>query len=140
FDFYSKDLQNGNPYSSDNDEPAITHARKYLAQFSGKERVYQALLSEAAKGAKPINFNRDFPGSAEIVLNTREVRGPFTKVGWVPMKKLIADAEKNFGGERWVLGDYAGNIQDFTALKKDLLDLYEADYVKNWRDFVKASR
>ncbi|HLJ47519.1 MAG TPA: ImcF-related family protein [Bryobacteraceae bacterium] len=140
FDFYSKDLQYGNPYSTDFDDPTVTHSRKYLAQFSGKERVYQALLSEAAKASRPINFNRDFPGSAEIIIDPREVQGPFTKTGWDAMKKLIGDAEKNFGGERWVLGDYAGNIQDFTALKKDLLDLYTADYIKNWREFVKAAR
>ena len=63
FDFYSDELKLANPYSSDNDAAAIGNARHYLNQFGGLQRVYQAMLADAAKTGQPINFNKRFPGS-----------------------------------------------------------------------------
>ena len=59
------ELKIENPYTSENDGVAVERARRYLAQFAGFERVYQAMLADAAKTSPPINFNRQFPGSAE---------------------------------------------------------------------------
>ena len=50
FVFYAKDLKNGNPFSSTGDNDAVARGRSYLAQFSGIERVYQFMLSQAGKG------------------------------------------------------------------------------------------
>ena len=61
FDFYSDELKIANPLSSDNDAAAIGKARFYLNLFAGLERVYQAMLSDAAKTGPPINFNKHFP-------------------------------------------------------------------------------
>ena len=73
FVYYAKDLKNGNPFSSTADADAVARGRSYLAQFSGIERVYQFMLSQAGKGT--VNFNRDVKDSAQAVLNGRDIPG-----------------------------------------------------------------
>jgi len=82
FDFYSSELAEENPFSSGNDAAAVTRARHYLAKFAGFERVYQAMLADAAKNNPSFTFNKRFPGSAETVVDTVEIAGPFTKPAW----------------------------------------------------------
>src|SRR5262249_44732660 len=60
FDFYSHDLQNGNPYSSTSDAAAVDRSRQYLARFSGVQRVYQYLLALADKDHPRTTFNQAF--------------------------------------------------------------------------------
>ena len=140
FDFYSRDLQNGNPYSDQAEADTVEHARDYLSRFNGKDRVYQALLSEAARKGATINFNHDYPGSDRVMRNSYTVPAAYTKNAWPYMTQLIADAEKRFGGEKWVLGDGRGpTITDWAQTKKDLADKYLADYIATWRAFVTNS-
>jgi type VI secretion system protein ImpL len=140
FDFYSHDLQNGNPYSDQAEADTLEHARDYLSRFNGKDRVYQALLSEAARKGATINFNHDYPGSDRVMRNSYTVPAAYTKNAWPYMMQLIADAEKRFGGEKWVLGDRRGpTITDWAQTKKDLADTYLTEYIKNWRAFVANS-
>ncbi len=110
FDFYADELKEENPYSKENDSAAIEKARHYLAQFAGAERVYAFMLAEAGKNNPPINFNRQFPGSAQVVVESHEVPGAFSKGGWAFMKDAIAHADRYFSGEQWVLGDQAPPI------------------------------
>ena len=89
FDFYAGELQENNPYSKDSDMGAVGKARHYLAQFGGMERVYTAMLAEAGKNP-PINFNKQFPGSAAVVVESHEVPGAFSKAGYAVMKDALA--------------------------------------------------
>jgi type VI secretion system protein ImpL len=139
WDFYSEDLKIANPYSSENDAAAIDRARRYLAQFSGIERVYQFMLAEANRNNPSVNFNQKFPGSAEVVVNNRDVPGAFTKQGYAWMQNAIKKADQYFGGERWVLGDYAPPIVDRLKVEKDLSDRYLADFIAQWRGYFKNS-
>jgi type VI secretion system protein ImpL len=139
WDFYSEDLKIANPYSSENDAAAVDRARRYLASFSGIERVYQFMLAEANRNNPPVNFNQKFPGSAEVVINNRDVPGAFTKQGFAWMQSAIKKADQYFGGERWVLGDYAPPIVDRVKVEKDLTDRYEADFIAQWRGYFKNS-
>ncbi len=138
FDFYSRDLANANPYSATGDSAAIDRTRVYLSRFSGVERVYQFLLSEAAKHGAPANFNQKFPGSSDVVISTHPVSYAFTKEGANFMRQEIRKA--NFGGEQWVLGNYAGQSVDKAAMEKGILDLYTKDYINQWRTVLKTSR
>ena len=52
FVYYAKDLKNGNPFSPSADADAVARGRSYLAQFSGIERVYQFMLSQARQGRR----------------------------------------------------------------------------------------
>ena len=140
FDFYARDLHNGNPYSEQAQADTVEHARDYLSQFSGIDRIYQALLAEAARKGNTIIFNRDYPGSERVMRNTYPVPAAFTKNAWPYMNQLIGEAEKRFGGEKWVLGEGRGlTITDWAATKKALADKYRADYIDNWRKFIAAS-
>ena len=141
FDFYAKDLPNGNPYPDPAQADTVAHARSYLSRFNATDRVYQALLSEAARKGATIVFNRDYPGSDKIIRNNTPTPAAFTKGAWPYMQQLIADAEKRFGGERWVLGDSQGQaVTDWAATKKLLAEKYLNDYINAWRRFVKNSK
>ncbi len=141
FVFYAGDLANGNPYGTPAEADAVKNARAYLAQFSGTERAYQALLTMAAAKAHTIVFNDDFKGSDQVIVNRKPVNAAFTKDGWSNMRKLINNSGDIFGGERWVLGTTAGQgVTDLAKLKQELQTRYVTDYINTWRGFVNASR
>jgi type VI secretion system protein ImpL len=137
FDFYTDELKIKNPCSSDNDAEAIGNARNYLRQFGGLQRVYQAMLADAAKAGKPLNFNKRFPGSAEEVIDTYEVGAAFTKPGWDFMRGALKDPGKYFEGEAWVLGPQSSTDIDRTKLAQQIASLYSSDFVKEWRNYMK---
>ncbi len=139
FEFYSDELKAGNPFSSENDAAAIEKARRYLAQFAAVERVYQAMLADAAKSGSAINFNRQFPGSAEVVLDGQEVAAPFTKPGWAFMRAALKNPDKYFSGEAWVLGDQTGGSVERSSLAQQLTDRYYSDFLKAWRAYLQAA-
>ncbi len=139
FDFYSDVLKDENPYSEANDAYTIEKTRRYLSQFAGTERVYAFMLSEAGKHNPPINFNRQFAGSAQTVLETYEVPGAFSKGGWAFMKDAIQHADRYFSGEQWVLGDQASANIDRAKLEQDLRARYNADFILKWRTYIKSA-
>jgi len=139
FDFYSDVLKDENPYSEANDAYTIEKARRYLSQFAGTERVYAFMLSDAGKRNPPINFNRQFAGSAQTVLETYEVPGAFSKGGWAFMKDAIQHPDRYFSGEQWVLGDQASANIDRAKLAQDLRTRYNADFMLKWRTYVKSA-
>jgi type VI secretion system protein ImpL len=140
FDFFAEDLARGNPFSEKNDFVAIDHARLHLSRFSGIEQIYQFMLSDASRRAKRINFNEQFPGSADVVVNNVEIPGAFTKAGWTIMQENLARADKFFGGERWVLGDYASAKPDAAKVEEELRNRYVLDYTAKWREFMNNTR
>src|SRR5512143_3675886 len=98
------------------------------------------MLSDASRRSRKINFNEQFPGSAEVVINNVDVPGAFTKAGWAAMQENLARADKFFGGERWVLGDYAAAQPESAKLQEELRNRYVADYLEKWRSFMRNSR
>jgi type VI secretion system protein ImpL len=136
FDFYSELLADRNPFSTDKEEPTVASAREYLKKFNAEERIYQALVEEASRRIPSINYNRLFPNNA--VYDSHEVRGAFTKDGWKFMQDAFGKPDKLFGGEDWVLGPqtYAG--LDRSQLEQHLRGFYNRDFVKEWREFLKA--
>jgi type VI secretion system protein ImpL len=139
FDFYSNELKDANPYTSANDSSVIERGRRYLSQFAGVERVYQNMLAEASRSNPTIQFNRRFPGSADTVIDTREVSGAFSKGGWGFMKDALRHADKYFSGEQWVLGDQAAARPDISKLEQQLKERYTADFIGQWRAYLKAA-
>jgi type VI secretion system protein ImpL len=139
FDFYSVDLKTANPYSSEPDAAAVDRARRFLAQFTGIERVYRFMLAEASRTNPAVNFNQKFPGSAEVLINNRDVAGAFSRGGWGFMQNAIKHADRYFSGERWVLGDYSAANIDRSRLEQDLRDRYFADFIAQWRAFLRNS-
>ncbi|PYY13139.1 MAG: hypothetical protein DMG61_14385 [Acidobacteria bacterium] len=119
FAFYSAELVAANPYSSENDSAAVERGRAYLKQFSGIEAIYQAMLDDAGRGRSAVNFNRQFPGSAQAVVDTYEVPAAFTKSGFQAMQKSIQSPEK-FSGEEWVLGPQTSLGMPLDSLRAQL--------------------
>lgn len=139
FEFYSDELKISNPFSGDNDGQAIAKARRYLNQFEGLERVYAAMLADAGKNTATVNFNRQFPGSAETVLDNVDVPGAFTRSGWDVMRASLKSPEKYFSGEQWVLGNSGPAELDRDKLGPELAGRYYSDYVAKWRAYLKAA-
>ena len=140
FDFYSDELKVENPYTPANDAAAVAQGRRYLNQFAGVERVYAAMLADAAKNSTPVNFNRQFPGSSETVIDGYEVGGPFTKKGWDFMRNSFKNPDKYFAGEEWVLGPQGAANVDRASLAKQLADRYYSDFIKQWRNYLKSAQ
>ena len=122
----------------------MARGRSYLAQFSGIERVYQFMLSQAGKGT--VNFNRDVANSAQAVVNNRDIPAAFTKAGYQFMANNLPKADQFFAGERWVLCDAAGNISasscqsggiDKVKLTADLSTRYVNDFIAQWRNYFR---
>ena len=139
FDFYSLDLKTANPYSSEPDASAVDRGRRFLAQFTGVERIYRFMLAEASRTNPAINFNQKFPGSAEVLINNRDVAGAYGRPGWTFMQNAIKNADRYFSGERWVLGDYSASNIDRARLEQDLRDRYTTDFIAQWRAYLKNS-
>lgn len=140
FEFYAEDLARANPFSEKNDSAAVDRARRHLSMFSGMDQIYQFMLSDASRRAQKVNFNEQFPGSAEVVVNTLDIPGAFTKAGWSAMQENLGKADRFFGGERWVLGDYAAEKPDAATLEQELRRRYMVDYAAKWREFLGSSR
>jgi type VI secretion system protein ImpL len=139
FDFYSEELKSANPFKNENDGATIERSRRYLSQFAGTERVYQFMLAEASRKASGLSFNKQFPGSAEVLVDTKEVSGAYTKAGWTFMQDAIKNADRFFSGEQWVLGQQSGLGIDRSKLEQELKDRYNADFIAQWQQFVRAA-
>ena len=138
FDFYSRDLHNGNPYSSQGETASIERTRLYLSKFSGIERVYQALLADVNKGHTSESFNDHFKGSVAVVTSAHPVSFAFTKPGSDLMLKSVR--EQKFGGEQWVLGNYQTQTVDKLDMEKGVLGLFAKDFIKQWRTVIQTSK
>ncbi len=139
FDFYSEYLIGQNPFSSEPEMAAVQHARDYLSKFAGAERVYQTMLAAANDKNKPVNFNRDFPGSSAIIAASHEVPGAFTKGGWAFMRDAVQHPERYFSGEEWVLGPQSASQLNSASLSATLKTKYFNDYTTQWRTFLRSS-
>ncbi len=139
FDFYAAELARNDPYSIAPEMSAVTHARSYLARFGGFERIYQQMLTAAGKAAHPIEFNRDYPGSAQTVIDAHIVPAAFTSDGFKFMQDAIQHPDRYFSGEAWVLGNQAPPSLDSTTLTQQLTARYQQDYDSQWRSFLRAA-
>jgi type VI secretion system protein ImpL len=139
FAFYSEELKQANPFSSDNDSASIEKTRRYLAQFAGFERVYRAMLTDAARSGPPILFNRKFPGSEAAVIDSYEVSPAFTKTGWDFMTGAMKNPDKYFSGEQWVLGQQVSANIDRGKLVQELKQRYHDDFIREWRMFIRSA-
>jgi type VI secretion system protein ImpL len=139
FDFYANELKRGNPYSIAPAMPAVTRARAYLGSFGGYDRIYQNMLAAANKANPSIDFNRIYPGSSAVVIESHIVPGAFSRNGFTFMQDAIQHPDRYFSGEAWVLGDQAPPSLDRTNLTQQLAGRYIADYLNEWRSFLRQA-
>jgi type VI secretion system protein ImpL len=139
FEFYSSELKGENPYTDAADGAAVEQGRKYLKNFADTERVYRNILSEASAKAPTVNFNRQFPGSADVLINNRDVPGAFSKAGYAYVQDAIKNLDRYLKGEEWVLGADVAAVSDVAKLRTDLSARYKSDFLANWRGFLRNS-
>ncbi|QNI33789.1 hypothetical protein H7849_07680 [Alloacidobacterium dinghuense] len=139
FDFYANELKRGNPYSIAPAMPVVTHARTYLGSFGGYDRIYQNMLAAANKANPSIDFNRIYPGSSVVVVESHVVPGAFSRNGFAFMQDAILHPDRYFSGEAWVLGDQAPPSLDRANLTQELAGRYLADYLSEWRTYLKQA-
>ena len=139
FDYYSKELASDGLFSKENDQAVIEQARKYLAQFSGIERIYQPLLEKASQNNPPVSFSEKFPDSNGVVTSNHQVNGAFTLGGFKVMDEAIRNPSQAIGGEDWVLGKTTSADLDPATIQQKLRERYYQDFVKEWRTVLEKS-
>ena len=139
FEFYAAELPRQNPYSISPDSGAVSTARHYLIGFGGFERIYQQMLTAANKATPSIDFNRLYPGSSAAVVDSQIIPGAFTSQGYAFMQNAIANPDRYFSGEVWVLGNQAPPSLDRATLTQQLTTTYTTDFQNQWRDFLQAA-
>jgi len=139
-DFYANELVRQNPYDINPDTAVVGHARTYLANFGAVPRIYQDMLTSAEKTSPGIDFNRQYPNSAALVVEPHFVRGEFTRSGFASMQDAIQHPARYFQGETWVLGDQAAHSLDTASVSKQLAAMYSGDFIKEWHTFLTEAR
>jgi type VI secretion system protein ImpL len=139
FDYYAAELPDGNPYAAEPNTALVQRTRIYLQSFSGVDAFYQALLSEAGRAGKPVEFNRMYPGTEAVVRNAYTVPGAFTAEGWEQVQSMLADVDRLFAREDWVVGERSVSPAERAQLAQQLRQRYTADYVAHWSDFLRAA-
>src|SRR4029077_8753 len=132
-------LASANPLPSEADAATVAHARQYLGQFNGIERVYQSMLAEAARNNASIEFNRQYPGSAQVVTETHAVPAAFTRSGFAAMQDAIANPDRFYGAEEWVLGQASAVNMSKEKLQAQLRTRYATEYLNQWRSFLRSA-
>src|SRR5205807_1018990 len=99
FDYYAAQMGQSNPVPSETDAATVEHARQYLGQFNGIERIYQSMLGDAARKNPDVDFNRQYQGSAQVVSDAHIIPGAFTRGGYVVMQEALKNPDKYYGAE-----------------------------------------
>ncbi len=140
FEFYAAELARENPWPVAADAGIVRRSRTFLQRFSGAEQIYQSMLAQANKVAPPLRFAEVVPTATGVVAAPNDVPGAFTAAGWAQMENAFRNADPYFEGEQWVVGDAtAAQTQDRDAVLSELRSRYRAEYVQQWRAFVRAT-
>jgi type VI secretion system protein ImpL len=138
FDFYAEELKESNPFSKENDALTVDRTRVFLKQFSGEERLYNAILAEANRANPTISYNKLYPDGAKAVRVDKEVQGSFSKEGFAWMQDAFKNLPKYFGGEAWVLGEEVKMSVNLAELEQRLRSRYNKDYSDQWKEYLKS--
>lgn len=138
FAFYSSELTLDNPFSKTHDTPLVDQVRGYLNGFSGLQRLYTSMLTDARQKAKNYRFTVAHPDGSEVMRAGSDVDAAFTADGWKAMDQSIQNP-KHIQGETWVLGSAASTNLSPADLSAQLRAMYEKDFIAQWRAFLNTS-
>ncbi len=141
FDFYGDHLAAVNPYPrfAAPESDAVDSARAYLNKLPPEERIYHAMLDAAKGNQKTIDFNIDYPGSRETILNGFPVNPAFSKLGYGNFAKQLQNPDKYLYGDKWVLGNQALANYDKAAVLQAVATRYNSDFIKTWTGYLNAT-
>jgi type VI secretion system protein ImpL len=138
FAFYSSELTVDNPYSKANDAGLVSQVRAYLNKFSGLQRLYTSMLTDARQKAKSYRFAAAHPEGSDVLRARNDVDAAFTSDGWKIMDQSIQHPNA-VQGETWVLGGATSTNLSTTDLSAQLRAMYEKDFIAQWREFLNAT-
>jgi len=138
FAFYSSELTTDNPYSKTNDIALVGQVRAYLNKFSGLQRLYTSMLTDARQKAKSYRFAAAHPEGSEVLRARTDVDAAFTSDGWKVMDQSIQHPNA-VQGETWVLGSATSTNLGTAELSAQLRAMYEKDFIAQWRAFLNAT-
>src|SRR5580700_3456759 len=78
FAFYSSELSLDNPYSKLNESTLVDQVRGYLNRFSGLQRLYNSMLTDARQKSKAYRFAAAHPDGLEVMRARNDVDPAFT--------------------------------------------------------------
>jgi type VI secretion system protein ImpL len=142
FNYYADELRIDNPFPANDDSlarQAIDQGRRYLIAFTGANFVYRSYLAKLHKSCNcdPLDFTKKYPEASGVVREPKIVDAAFTKAGWKYMQSLISGNDWNTDDE-WVLGPAASG-KTGGVNTADVQKAYEANYIREWRDYVKSA-
>ncbi len=139
FEFYASTLCRAAGCGRDANARTVDRTRAFLAKFTGADRIYQLMVSEAPAKNPGIQFPRRFPGASGFVLDDYEVPGAFTGRGWVAMQDALKHVDRFFQADDWVLSEQQSVSLDRAKLVDDLRAMYTAEYIRRWQAFLGAA-
>nr|MCU0635528.1 hypothetical protein [Gemmatimonadaceae bacterium] len=141
FAFYASELPADNPYEYDRAEDArrVRGARDVLARFTGVEPIYQAVIADAGRRVPPVRLATDVPTARDIVRAAHTVPGAFTRPGALLVANALGDLDRYVGQEDWVLGRRTPLARNRDSVVVALRRLYRAEYVEQWRGFLRSA-
>lgn len=133
----------------DNDAKVVANAREVLRasfkRLSGPEQVFNEIRARANTRYAPLTVARILGNrNLDIVSGSQMVQGAFTREAWTNyVSKALDDASKGeIDGDDWVLASSMqqnlgknGNVEENRA---QLLNLYRAQYIIQWKQFVQG--
>ncbi|HKV24475.1 MAG TPA: ImcF-related family protein [Candidatus Acidoferrum sp.] len=140
FAFYSSELTLDNPFSKENDASLVLQVRTYLNKLAGPQRIYLSMLADARQKAKDYRFAAQHPDSLDVLRAPVDVSAAFTSEGWKVMDADIQNSKRFLQGEPWVLGSTTSVDLSAADLMQSLRNLYDKDYIKQWRSFLSSAR
>ncbi len=142
--FLARELVNKNIYPVKNDNLLINLVRNRIQFKPNPETIYARIKQNGlGKYSNDLTLEQAIGGRFLTVMKT-DSRIPyiFTDGGWNDyIKGAITDESQNPGRDDWVLGKRNQNTSgndSFSGpqMKKDLLNLYAADYKQTWIQFI----
>jgi len=138
FAFYSSELTADNPYAKTNETALVGQVRTYLNKFSGLQRLYTSMLTDARQKSKSYRFAAAHPEGSEVLRAKMDVDAAFTADGWKIMDQSIQHPN-GITGETWVLGTTTSTNLSSADLSAQLRAMYEKDFIAQWRAFLNAT-
>ncbi len=139
-DFYAAELLKGNPVKLPEDMEARDHARQYLQQLKGIDRLYASIVAGAAAHVKAASLKDFAPNYTEVLSGPEGVDPAFSKEGWSYFEKASKESNPETLGEACVVGasGVVGAFQRDAETARALNRRFLADYEARWRKFVEG--
>lgn len=137
-DFYAKQVKREEFPRIVYDTKLVEDVRKKLLAYPAYLRYYNRVTTDISKEIEPVSTDSILAGSSNVLKGTSEVRGVYTKAGYLKMKEAISKAQDEMSKEDWVMGKTVGAGQAQTADIERLRSKYFNDYIQNWRKFIQG--